>query len=114
MILNYLTYHRRAAEEGKRLRSVGKRKLRDDKDVLGIMKTEAEVLREQGKKIGIEEGERIGIEKGMRRLVGDLVSQRFGALPERAERRLLSMDLAGLQALGLAVSPAYSLDDLWL
>jgi hypothetical protein len=97
-------------------------KLRDDKEGLVIMQTGAEVLMEQGRKIGIEVGERIGIEKGkkigveeaMRSVAGDLLRQKFGALPERAERRLLTMDLAGMQALTLAVSSANSLDELGL
>jgi hypothetical protein len=122
-ILNtFLTYHRRAAEEGIRLRSQVMRKLRDDEEGLVIMQTGAEVLMEQGrkigievgKKIGVEEGKKIGVEEAMRSVAGDLLKQKFGALPERAERRLLTMDLAGMQALTLAVSSANSLDDLGL
>jgi hypothetical protein len=130
IILNLLTYHRRAAEEGIRLRSQVMRKLRDDEEGLVIMQTGAEVLMEQGrkigievgkkigveegKKIGVEEGKKIGVEEAMRSVAGDLLKQKFGALPERAERRLLTMDLAGMQALTLAVSSANSLDDLGL
>jgi hypothetical protein len=124
--MNHLTYHRRTVEEGERLRSVVTQKLRDDEEVLGIMKTGAEVLMEKGERIGIEKGERIGIEKGerigfekgilqaSRRVAGDLLRQKFGMLPERTERRLLAMDLDGVQALTLAVSSANSLDDLGL
>jgi hypothetical protein len=146
IIMNLLTYHRRAAEEGIRLRSQVMRKLRDDEEGLVIMQTGADVLLEKGERIGIEKGERIGIEKGertgiekgerigiekgerigiekgerigmekaMRRVAGDLLRQKFGVLPERAETRLLTMDLAGVQALTLAISSANSLDDLGL
>jgi hypothetical protein len=130
IILNLLTYHRRTLEEGERLRNDVKERFRDDEEVLVIMQSGADVLREQGKKIGIELGEKIGIEKGkqigvqegkqigvqegVRRVVGDLLRQKFGALPVMAERRLLTMDLAGLQALTLGVLSANSLDDLGL
>ena len=142
IIMNLLTYHRRAVEEGIRLRSQVMRKLRDDEEGLVIMQTGADVLLEKGKKIGIEVGERIGIEVGerigiekgerigiekgerigfekgilqaSRRVAGDLLRQKFRVLPERAERRLLAMDLAEVQALTLAVSSANSLDDLGL
>jgi hypothetical protein len=113
-ILNLLTYHHRAPEEGARLRRDVAEKFRDDEEVLAIMKTGADVLKEEGKKIGIEEGEKIGIEKGVRRMAGDLLKQKFGVLPERAESRLLTMDLARVQALALGVLSANSLDDLGL
>ena len=94
------------------------RKLRDDEEGLVIMQTGAEVLMEQGRKIGIEVGKKIGVEEGAlqatRQVAAGLLRQKFGALPERAERRLLTMDLAGVQALTLAVSSANSLDDLGL
>ena len=125
-ILYLLLYHRRPEEEGDRLKGELEQQLSHKKEMSGIMRTMADALMEKGKKIGIEEGEKLGIERGKkigveegalsatRRMAGDLLKQKFGELPERAERRLLAMDLAGLQALTLAVLSANSLDDLGL
>jgi flagellar biosynthesis/type III secretory pathway protein FliH len=137
-ILYLLMYHRRPEEEGDRLKGELEQQLSHKKEMSGIMRTMADALMEKGKKIGIEEGERIGVEKGerigvekgerigiekgerigvekgVRQVAGDLLRQKFGNLPERAERCLLTMDVAGLHRLTLAVSSAKSLDDLGL
>ena len=129
-ILYLLLYHRRPEEEGDRLKGELEQMLSQKKEMSGIMRTMADALMEKGEKIGvekgerigvekgerigIEKGERIGVEKGVRQVAGDLLRQKFGNLPERAERCLLTMDVAGLQRLSLAVSSAKSLDDLGL
>jgi hypothetical protein len=129
-ILFLMLYHRRSEEEGDRLSSELQQMLSQKKEMSGIMRTMADALMEKGEKIGvekgerigvekgerigIEKGERIGVEKGVRQVAGDLLRQKFGNLPERAERCLLTMDVAGLQRLSLAVSSAKSLDDLGL
>ena len=113
-ILFLMLYHRRSEEEGDRLSSELQQMLSQKKEMSGIMRTMADALMEKGEKIGVEKGERIGVEKGVRQVAGDLLRQKFGNLPERAERCLLTMDVAGLHRLTLAVSSAKSLDDLGL
>jgi flagellar biosynthesis/type III secretory pathway protein FliH len=71
----------------------------------------------KGRRQGLREGRRKGIEKGtllgQRRLLEDLLRARFGELPAAATQRLDVADANELQAFGLRVLSATTLDDVF-
>ena len=62
---------------------------------------------------GLDEGKAEGKIEGERDLVRRLLEKRFGSLPEWANSRLAAADLAELDALGLRLFDAATLEDLF-
>lgn len=72
------------------------------------MVTAADLLRQEGRKQGLEQG----LEQGRRAVLRELLADRFGELPAKAERHLQSADEAELRAMAHRVLTAASLAEV--
>jgi len=76
-------------------------------DVKEEIVTLADQLREEGRREGRDEGRRDGLRKGRRDMLLELLSTRFGELPESAVARIDGADLVqlGLWAKRVLIAP---------
>jgi predicted transposase YdaD len=68
---------------------------------------------EQGLRQGLQQGMERGMERGMRKVVRQQIEKRFGTLSTPYEQRFVALSEPELEALGLRVIDAHSLDELF-